>query len=94
MSALGLQSGVRGAHPSTRESVTNSPQCQLRTGHPASERAGDVVLGQLRFAPPHPRFTHDIYDTIREALSSIVRYQAARFPVANLYLMQFYHSRW
>ncbi len=30
---------------------------------------------------------------IREDLSPIVHYQAARFPVADIYLTQFYHSR-
>jgi peptide/nickel transport system substrate-binding protein len=33
------------------------------------------------------------HQKIREDLSQVVHYQAARFPVADVYLTQFYHSR-
>ncbi|MGE0717409.1 MAG: ABC transporter substrate-binding protein [Alphaproteobacteria bacterium] len=64
---------------------------------PSQTIAGEIVQAQLKKAGidlrielvDHPTF----HAQIRKDLSDIVYYGAARFPVADTYLTQFYHSR-
>jgi len=69
----------------------------IHTTLPSMQKVIEAVQAQLRKA----RITLDVelvehatfHQKIREDLSPIVHYQAARFPVADVYLTQFYHSR-
>jgi peptide/nickel transport system substrate-binding protein len=69
----------------------------IHTTLTSMQKVIEVVQAQLRKANinldielvEHATF----HQKIREDLSPIVHYQAARFPVADVYLTQFYHSR-
>jgi peptide/nickel transport system substrate-binding protein len=69
----------------------------IHTTLPSMQQVIEVVQAQLKKANinldvelvEHATF----HQKIREDLSPIVHYQAARFPVADVYLTQFYHSR-
>ena len=69
----------------------------IHTTLPSMQKVIEVVQAQLKKANinldvelvEHATF----HQKIREDLSQIVHYQAARFPVADVYLTQFYHSR-
>jgi peptide/nickel transport system substrate-binding protein len=69
----------------------------VHTTLPSMQKVIEVVQAQLKKANinldvelvEHATF----HQKIREDLSPIVHYQAARFPVADVYLTQFYHSR-
>lgn len=69
----------------------------VQSTHPALLRIGEAVQGQLRRAGinleletvDHPTYMAQI----RKDLSLVTLYQAARFPVADVYLTQFFHSK-
>jgi peptide/nickel transport system substrate-binding protein len=69
----------------------------IQSTHPALLRIGQAVQGQLQKVGvkleletvDHPTY----HAQIRKDLSPVTLYQAARFPVADVYLTQFFHSR-
>jgi peptide/nickel transport system substrate-binding protein len=69
----------------------------VQSTHPALLRIGEALQGQLRRAGinleletvDHPTYMAQI----RKDLSAGTLYQAVRFPVADVYLTQFFHSR-
>ncbi len=69
----------------------------VQSTHPALLRIGEAAQGQLRKAGinleletvDHPTY----HAQIRKDLSPVTLYQAARFPVADVYLTQFFHSK-
>ena len=69
----------------------------IQSTHPALMRIMEAVQGQLRNAGinldiepvDHPTY----HAQIRKDLSPVTLYQAARFPVADVYLTQFFHSK-
>jgi peptide/nickel transport system substrate-binding protein len=69
----------------------------VQSTHPALIRIAEAVQGQLRRAGinleletvDHPTYMAQI----RKDVSAVTLYQAVRFPVADVYLTQFFHSR-
>lgn len=69
----------------------------VQSTHPVLFRLMEAVQAQLKKAGieldvepvDHPTY----HANIRKDLSQVVLYQAARFPVADVYLTQFFHSR-
>jgi peptide/nickel transport system substrate-binding protein len=69
----------------------------VQSTHPALLRIGEALQGQLRRAGinleletvDHPTY----HAQIRKDLSAGTLYQAVRFPVADVYLTQFFHSK-
>lgn len=69
----------------------------VQSTHPALLRIAEAAQGQLRKAGinlvletvDHPTY----HAQIRKNLSAVTLYQAARFPVADVYLTQFFHSK-
>ncbi len=68
----------------------------VQSTHPALLRIGEAVQGQLRRAgitlEHRAGRSSDLHAQIRKDLSPVTLYQAARFPVADVYLTQFFHS--
>lgn len=69
----------------------------VQSTHPALMRIAEAAQGQLRkvgIALELEPVDHPTYHAqIRKDLSPVTLYQAARFPVADVYLTQFFHSR-
>lgn len=69
----------------------------VQSTHPALMRIAEAAQGQLRKVGvtleletvDHPTY----HAQIRKDLSPVTLYQAARFPIADVYLTQFFHTR-